>query len=266
VTALLLINPRSGSGGPTADDLADAARGRGVDVRVLREGDDAGELARSSGAEVLGMAGGDGSLAPVAAAALELGATFVCIPFGTRNHFARDAGLDRDDPLAALAAFDDGQVQRVDVGRVGDRLFLNNVSLGLYAQLVHEREHHRRRRNAFARVRALALTLRDRGRTQRFTIDGQAVRASVVLVANNAYAFDVLSIGERDRLDEGRLHLYVPHGLRRVTWEERSCTELTIDTDGHRVQAAIDGEPVELDTPLELRVEPAALRLLVPRG
>jgi diacylglycerol kinase family enzyme len=87
-----------------------------------------------------------------------------------------------------------------------------------------------------------------------------------VLVANNAYTFDVLSIGERERLDEGRLHLYVPHGLRRVTWEERSGTELTIDVDRHRVRAAIDGEPVELETPLEFRVEPGALRLLVPRG
>ena len=226
MTALLLINPRSGSGGPTADELAEAARRLGVDVRVLQEGDDAREIARSSGAEVLGMAG---------------------------------------DPLAALAAFDGGRERRVDVGRVGDRLFLNNVSLGLYAQLVHRREGHRRRRNAFARVRALALTLRDRGRTQRFTIDGQAVKARVVLVANNAYAFDVLSIGERERLDEGRLHLYVPHGIRRVTWDERSSTELTIDADGHRVRAAIDGEPVELDTPLEFRIEPAELRLLVPR-
>ena len=80
------------------------------------------------------MAGGDGSLAAVAEVAIEQDVPFVCIPFGTRNHFARDLGLDRDDPLAALAAFDGGVERRVDVGRVGDRLFLNNVSLGLYAR------------------------------------------------------------------------------------------------------------------------------------
>ena len=186
-------------------------------------------MARRAGADVLGMAGGDGSLAAVAEVALEQDVPFVCIPFGTRNHFARDLGLDRDDPLGALAAFD-GEERRIDVGRAGDRLFLNNVSLGLYAQLVHRREHHRRRREALARLRALALVVQDHRRTERFTIDGEPVRARVVLVSNNAYSLDLLSIGERERLDEGLLHLYVPHGFRRVTWEERSAPSFTIDS------------------------------------
>ncbi|NUT55084.1 MAG: hypothetical protein HOQ03_03760 [Thermoleophilia bacterium] len=263
---LLIVNPRSGTDSPSPEELIDAARERGVRVHVLEDGDDLQEIARSADAAALGMAGGDGSLAAVAEVALERDVPFVCIPFGTRNHFARDVGLDRDDPIAALAAFADGVERRVDVARANDRLFLNNVSLGIYARLVHRRERHRRRRDAFARLRALLLTLRDRRRTQRFTIDGQEVRARLVLVANNDYSLDLLSLGERERLDERRLHVYIPHGIRRITWEERSCTELEIGAPLPRVRTAVDGEPEELETPIRFRIEPAALRLLVPRA
>jgi len=264
-TGFLIVNPRSGKDSPGADELEAKAAQLGVVVHELGEDDDLVALARGADAPVLGMAGGDGSLGAVAGVAIERGLPFVCVPFGTRNHFARDAGLDRDDPLAALGAFVHGEERLVDVGRVGDRIFLNNVSLGLYARLVHRRERHRRRRAALARLRALALTLRDRGRTQHFTVDDRPVRAQVLLVANNPYTFDLLSLGERKSLDEGRLHLYVPHGLRRVTWDERSGTELEIDVPQHRVEAAVDGEPTVLETPLRFRIEPAALRLLVPR-
>lgn len=261
----LIVNPRSGTASPSADELRDAARARGVDVHSLAEGDDLQELARGADADVLGMAGGDGSLAAVAEVAIERDVPFVCIPFGTRNHFARDLGIDRDDPIGALAAFDDGVERRIDVGRAGDTLFLNNVSLGLYARLVHRREHHRRRDDALARLRALALTFKDRRRRQRFTIDGEAVRARLVLVANNDYSLELLSLGERERLDEGLLHLYVPHGLRRVTWDERTCEELEVGSPLPRIRAAVDGEPVELDSPVRFRVDPLALRVLVPR-
>ena len=260
----LIVNPRSGSDSPTADELRDAARSRGVRVHLLEEGDDLRELAQAAEADVLGMAGGDGSLAAVAEVAIEQDTPFVCIPFGTRNHFARDLGLDREDPIGSLAAFDEGVERRVDVARAGDRLFLNNVSLGLYARLVHRREHHRRRRDTLARLRALALTVQDRRRRQRFTIDGEHVRARLVLVSNNDYTLDLLSLGERERLDEGKLHLYIPHGFRRITWEERACTELEVGAPQPRLRTAVDGEPVELDTPVRFRIEPLALRVLVP--
>jgi diacylglycerol kinase family enzyme len=261
----LIVNPRSGEGSPSAEELRDAARERGIDVHFLAERDDLREVARRANADVLGMAGGDGSLATVADVALERDIPFVCIPFGTRNHFARDVGLDRDDPIGALAAFD-GEERRIDAGRVGDRLFLNNVSLGIYARLVHRRERRRRRREALARLRALVLTVRDRRRRQRFTIDGEPVRARLVLVANNDYSLDLLSLGKRERIDEELLYLYIPHGFRRINWEERSCTELEIGSPLPRVRAAIDGEPEELDTPLRFRIEPGALRLLLPRA
>ena len=261
----LILNPRSGAGSHDPEELRAAARERDIDVHFLAEGDELREVARRANADVLGMAGGDGSLATVADVAIEQEVPFVCVPFGTRNHFARDIGLDRDDPIGALAAFD-GVERQIDVGRVGEQLFLNNVSLGLYARLVHRREHGRRRREALARLRALALTVNDRRRRQRFTIDDKPVRARLVLVANNHYSLDLLSLGERERIDEGLLHLYVPHGFRRISWDERSCTELEIGSALPRVRAAIDGEPAELETPLQFRIEPGALRLLLPRA
>lgn len=263
---LLFVNPNSGKDEPTVDELTSAAGVLDVGVHVLEEKDDLGELARNADAEVLGMAGGDGSLAAVAQAAIERDLPFVCIPWGTRNHFARDVGLDGDNPLQALVAFRDGVERRIDVGRVGEQVFLNNISLGNYARLVHRRERRRQRRETFARLRALAISLRDRRRTEPFVIDGQPVRATVVLVANNEYKLDLFSIGERERLDEGTLAIYAANGLRRLRWTERKTPHLRIETRHRSARAAIDGEPAQLESPLELRIEPGALRLLVPAG
>lgn len=262
IGGLLLINPRSGSGGQSADELRAETEQRGIETHVLREGEEAAEVARRSSAGAIGMAGGDGSLTQVAEVVIETDRQFVVVPFGTRNHFARDLGLDRDDPIAALAAFE-GVERRVDVGRVNDDLFLNNVSLGVYAQLVHRREHHRRRRLQLARLRALSMLARA-PRPIGFTVDGDPVAARVLLVGNNAYSLELFSLGERKRLDEGLLHLYAAEGLLPTTWEERTGERFTIDTRSHRVRAAIDGEPEDFDTPLELRVDPKALRVLLP--
>jgi len=258
---VLLVNPRAGVARPSAGELQAEAERLGIRVRVLRPGDDVSDVARSAGADALGVAGGDGSLAPVAAVALEQDVPFVCVPFGTRNHFARDLGLDRDDPMGALAAFR-GRERRIDVGRVDGRLFLNNVSLGAYAHLVHRRERHRRRRQALAAARALLLASR-RGRL-RARIDGDPVDARVLLVANNAYRLDLFSLGERERLDEGLLHLYAARGLLPLTWEDEAATAFTIEVAGERVRAAADGEPLELESPVRLEIVPGTLRVLVP--
>jgi diacylglycerol kinase family enzyme len=261
---LLLINPRSGSGsGPSAEELREEAERRGIEARVLREDDDPVELARGAGAEVLGAAGGDGSVASVASVAVERELPFVCVPFGTRNHFARDLGLDVDDPVAALDAFR-GEERRIDVGRIGERRFLNNVSLGLYAALVHRRERHRRRREALARARALWLSLRERAGVWA-QLDGEPVRARVLLVANNAYDLSLFTVGERPRLDEGRLYAYAAEGWLPRHWRERSAASFTIEAPG-TLEAAIDGEPTHLEPPVELAIEPGALRVLLPRA
>ncbi len=261
----LIVNPSSGDDSPTADELRAEAEARGIDVHLLADGDDLQELASGAEADVLGMAGGDGSLAAVAEVAIERDLPFVCIPFGTRNHFARDVGLDRNDPLAALGAFaEDAVERRVDVGYAGDRLFLNNVSLGLYALLVHRREQRRRRREVLARLKALLLVLREHRGKDTFVIDGEPVAARVVLVACNEYSLDLLSIGEREQMDGGKLHLYVPHGFRRVSWDERGATELTLETPSPSTRAAVDGEPARLTSPVEFRVVPGALRVRLP--
>ena len=259
----LIVNPHSGDGG--ADELLEAAASRGITTHVLSPDDDVATLAREAEADALGMAGGDGSLAPVAAVAIERDLPFACIPFGTRNHFARDVGLDRDDPIGALDALVDGQERRIDVGRANDRLFLNNVSLGVYARLVHRREHHRRRSVTFARLRALGILATHR-EPLGITVDGEPITARVILVSNNAYELGVLSIGERERLDEGLLHLYAPLGVLRSSWEERSAQRFTIDAAAGRLRAAVDGEPEVLDTPIDFTIEARALRVLLPRS
>jgi diacylglycerol kinase family enzyme len=262
MSGFLVINPRSGTGHPNASDLRKEAERLGIETHVLDEGDDAAALARDADTP-LGMAGGDGSLAGVAEVAVERDVPLVVVPFGTRNHFARDLELDPDDPLGALRAFS-GRATRVDTGRVNDRLFLNNVSLGLYARLVRRREHHRRRSEAFARLRALGLLVRRPGPLG-VTIDGRPVEARVILVSNNRYELEPFSVGERERLDEGALHVYVAHGWLRGTWEEQSGERFTIDTRAGRIPAAVDGEPEELETPLRFEIRPQALRVLLPQ-
>jgi diacylglycerol kinase family enzyme len=261
--SFLVVNPRSGGARPASDELAAAAAERGIETHLLAPGEDAGALARDSGAGILGVAGGDGSLAAVAQAALETEAAFVCVPFGTRNHFARDIGLDRDDPLAALDSFSKGRERRIDVGRVGERLFLNNVSLGAYAGLVHRRERHRRRGEALARVRALLAVARNRHRLHA-RVSGEAVHARVLLVGNNRYELSLFTLGERERLDEGRLHLWTAPGLLPTTWDERDAERFRVELSQPRVSAAIDGEPTALAPPLEFASLPRALRVLVP--
>jgi diacylglycerol kinase family enzyme len=263
VAGFLLVNPRAGSRGPDAHELVAEAEKRGIEARILRRGEDAADLARAARAEVLGMAGGDGSLAPVAEVALERGLAFVVVPFGTRNHFARDVGLERDDPVSALDAFAGERERTIDVGRVDGTLFLNNVSFGLYARLVHRRERHRRRRDAFARLRALWLAARDRD-PEPIVLDGNPVRARILLVANNAYELDVLSVGERARLDEGKLHAYLAQDWWPRTWDERVGEAFRVGPPQGQLRAAVDGEPVVLESPVELRVEPAALRVRIP--
>jgi diacylglycerol kinase family enzyme len=257
----LIINPRSGDASPSVDELVAAAEERGIECHVLSHGDDAGALARAADADTLGMAGGDGSLAAVASVAVERDLPFVCVPFGTRNHFARDVGLDGDDFLAAF-----GGVERcIDVGRVNGRLFLNNVSLGLYADLVSRREHHRRRGDVLAGSRALKRLAREHHRL-RVQIDGEPFSTRVLLVANNRYELSLFNLGERLSLTEGRLHLYTSRGWFPTGWTEQQGARFVVSLEERVINAAADGEPIELQSPLEIECLPRALRLLMPRS
>jgi diacylglycerol kinase family enzyme len=219
----LVVNPGSG-GGKGLDKLLSAARALGIATARLGEPVD-------PEADVLGVAGGDGSLATVATVAIERDVPFVCIPFGTRNHFAHDAGLPTD-PVAALSAFDGGE-RRVDAARVNGRVFLNNVSLGAYAGLVHGR--------------VLA-----------------GLREPTFFVGNNRYAFHPFRLGARERLDEGVLQLRAARGVAPWRWENEVGPRFSLDPGRPNVRVAIDGEPVALDAPLEIESLPGALRLLTP--
>jgi diacylglycerol kinase family enzyme len=229
------------------------------------------------------MAGGDGSLAAVAAVERDL--PFVCIPFGTRNHFARDLGIDLEDPIAALGAFT-GSERRVDAGAVDGNVFLNNVSLGLYASFVHDPNQKTRNRFvAFLRMAPAALGKSRRPFDISFDADGRREHHSalVVLIANNDYRIESMAdLGERERLDEGLLHAYVIEAVSRraiVGLLFRTATgrleeaeglidlaarRLTVDLPHKRIHAAIDGEPVVLEAPLEFEVKPRALCVLLP--
>jgi diacylglycerol kinase family enzyme len=172
-----------------------------------------------------------------------------------------DLGVARRDVAGALEALTDGVERRIDIGEVNGRVFLNNVSLGVYARLVHRREHHRRRRQALARVRAWLALLTHR-EPLGITLDGVPVDARLVLVGNNAYVLDLPTIGARARLNEGILAVYVVQG----GVDERRGQRFVIDARAGRIGAAVDGEPEVLSTPIEFRVQPRALRLLVPPG
>src|SRR4249919_32453 len=136
---VLIINPKSGGGKAERFNLPEEARKRGVEPLLLERGDNLCELADravTQGADVIGMAGGDGSQALVASVAMQRDVAHICVPAGTRNHFALDLGLDRDDVVGALDAFTDGVERRVDLACVNDRIFVNNASLGVYARVI----------------------------------------------------------------------------------------------------------------------------------
>lgn len=282
------MNPRAGDESPTADELVAEAERLGIETHVLAPGDDAAVLAADAaerGAPTLGIAGGDGSLGAVAEVALGRDLPFVCVPFGTRNHFAGDLGLDCDDPLGTLAAFR-GEERRVDAASVGERTFLNNVSLGLYASLVHDPGHETKNRLAAA-LRMLPAAFGRERRPLELRLDTgdgpDQVCAFVLLVTNNDYALDAVSdLGARSRLDEGRLHVYVVEAVGRIRlvtlfaralagrarrvhgYVEYVVAELGAESSHRRIHTAIDGEPAVLTSPLRFEIRPKALRVLVP--
>ncbi len=285
----LLINPNSGGGKAQRLGLAEAATRRGIQVRVLEPGDDPQALAHAAvtaGADAIGVAGGDGSLGPVAAVAMQQNVPFVCVPTGTRNHFAHDLGLNRAKPLAALAAFT-GVERRVDAARVGDRVFLNNVSLGSYADMVREPGYRAHKLTTTRAVLPSALRGERAGLPVRVhDPEGRAHdQPLVLLVANNRYDLrHPFHLGARHQLDASVLHvaaLSATTGARfaallgRVAlgnyvagarWAEWTSTAVRVDAGVDRVPAGIDGEAAMLDTPMEFRTLPLALRVLVPPG
>jgi diacylglycerol kinase family enzyme len=275
---VLFMNPRSGGGKAEKFHLADEARKRGIEPVELKPGDDLPALvneAADDGADALAMAGGDGSQGAVAAIAIERRLPFACIPAGTRNHFALDLGVDRDDVVGALDAFVDGGERCVDVAEVNGRVFVNNVSLGVYATAVQKARYRG------AKLRTLLDTMPDlmgpRGSPPDLQWRGPRgmVRCSgrVLLVSNNTYRLGlVLGSGTRPRMDAGELGIAVVEGrveakgwrrlLPRRAWDTWSSPEFEVRS-ANGVPAGVDGEATVLHAPLRFFSRPAALRVRI---
>jgi diacylglycerol kinase family enzyme len=266
----LFVNPASGGGKAARAALADRARERGIGVTVL--GPDrslewlVGE-AVEGGADALGIAGGDGSLAIVAAAARTHGLPFVCIPAGTRNHFALDLGVDRHDLVGALEAFTDGVERVIDAGSVNGRLFLNNVSLGIYGEAVRQPAYRDAKARTLLETARRVLGPSEAAPDLRLVDDeGREHRnPAVVVVSNNPYALErTLAPGTRPRLDAGRLGVVVLDAPGSSLLLGRAWTATSVMVDGPGpVHAGIDGEAVDLSTPLDFEILPAALRVRI---
>jgi diacylglycerol kinase family enzyme len=280
----LIMNPRSGGGKVTRFGLKDKAEALGAEVAVL-EGPgtvDVGELARQAvadGADLLGVAGGDGTQALVAGVAAEHGIPLLVISAGTRNHFALDLGLDRDDPSRCLDALRNGVELHVDLGFIADRPFVNNASFGAYAAVVQSPAYRddkaRTTTDMLPRLLAGHQGPRLVARAGTVTIQGP----QAVLVSNNVYGMgDIAGLGRRARLDRGTLGLFAvtvtsavqaagllagthSRGLTRL-----AAPQIVVDADTAQIPVGVDGEALLLDPPVRCTVQPAALRVRVPRN
>jgi diacylglycerol kinase family enzyme len=271
---VLFVNPRSGEGRAEQAGLAEAARERGIETVVLEPGEDLGQLVRAAvgrGADGLAMAGGDGSQALVAAIAAEQDLPFACIPSGTRNHFALDLGVDRDDVVGALDAFRDGGERYVDLGEVNGRVFVNNVSLGVYAEAVGQDRYRGAKLRTL--LDTLAGTLGPEGEATELRWRDEhgepQTSTALVLVSNNVYKLGpTIGSGTRPRLDAGVLGVVDFHppvaGQRSqaARWRELAVPTLEIEAD-RPVPVGVDGEALTLEPPLRFRIRSRALRVRI---
>jgi len=278
---VLIVNPRSGDGKAARLNLAAEAGRRGIRPIVLEPGDDLRRLAEravADGADVLGMAGGDGSQAIVASVAMRHRIAYVCVPSGTRNHFALDLGLDRGDAIQALEAFTDGVERTVDLGQVNDRVFVNNASLGVYAQVVRTGAYRGAKMRTWGTL--LPDLLGPAANPSDLEFDGPGERRyaglPLVLVSNNPYRLTRLAReGGRPKLDTGRLGILAAQvrgaaprklgrlfGLGEVLEWSRADFEVRSAAE---VPVGLDGEALVLTPPLRFVSLPGALRVRLPR-
>lgn len=279
----LIMNPRSGGGKVERFALKEKAERLGARVVLLdpEEHQDVTALARAAvaeGADLLGVAGGDGTQALVAAVAAEHDLPFLVISAGTRNHFAMDLGLDRTDPSTCLDGLTDGVELHVDLGFAGDHPFVNNASFGAYAAVVQSPAYRDDKIGTTLELLPDLLT-RQRGPHLTARVGDTTLDApQAVLVSNNAYRTgDPAGLGRRRRLDSGRLGVLGvkvdsaaeaaalllapdPQGLVVL-----SAREAVVDADRTEIEVGVDGEALVLPTPVRCRIAPGALRVRVPR-
>lgn len=298
----VILNPSAGwlhgaSLGARRDQLARAFERGGLraDLRLVRAGEVQRAVweARVRGATVVFVGGGDGTLSAAAQVLAGTPTALGVLPLGTRNHFAADLGLPRDVE-AAVAAHAAGRIVRVDVGEVNGRVFVNNLSLGLYPSVVSDGARHHQHLGvpkgaalAFATLGALWRLPRVRVHVHApgHLEDHAGCEAPFVFVANNEYAFEAGRFGRRGALDRGELAVYWAPGLGRVGMALASVRALLSRRVGHHpaltkllvpavqltcprrhVEAALDGEVRRLRSPLRVRTRPGALRVIAPEA
>ncbi|NEB04089.1 diacylglycerol kinase [Streptomyces sp. SID13726] len=281
---VLIMNPKSGGGKVGKHGLAERAEALGARVILLDldSSPDPAALARQAvaeGADLLGVAGGDGTQALVAGVAAEHDVPFMVLAAGTRNHFAMDLGLDRDDPTSGLDALSDGVEIRVDLGDVAGRPFVNTVSFGTYAEIVQNPEY-RDAKTVTTLDRLPDLLAGGAGARLTATADDQRLQApQALLVSNNPYVLaDPLGVGRRSRLDGGELGVLSVRiegaaqaaelallGERASGITSLTSRRVTVEADTETIPVAVDGEALQLPQPVVCAVRPRALRMRVPR-
>ncbi|MFF2568565.1 diacylglycerol/lipid kinase family protein [Streptomyces sp. NPDC058084] len=287
--AVLLMNPRSGGGKVVRFGLVEKAEALGARVVLLGptgpdgEFPDVAELARAAvadGADLLGVAGGDGTQALVAAVAAEHDLPFLVISAGTRNHFALDLGLDRTDPARCLDALTDGEEVRVDLGDVSGRPFVNTVSFGVYADVVQRPEYRDAKAETALNLMPDLLT-GDAGRRFDARVGSTELSAQqALLVSNNPYASpDPFGTGgHRPRLDSGALGAIAirvesaaqaaelaVRGASSTGLNVLTARRVEVTSEADTLPVAVDGEALTLPTPITCSLRPRALRVVVPR-
>jgi diacylglycerol kinase family enzyme len=276
------MNPRSGGGKVGRFALQQRAEALGAEVALLdRPHTDVQQLARDAlarGADLLGVAGGDGTQALVAQVAAEHDVPFLVISAGTRNHFALDLGLDREDPSRCLEALRDGVEARIDLGEINGRPFVNNASFGAYAEIVDDPAYRDDKRGTTLATLPDLLSgqrgARIVGDADGLVIDGP----QALLISNNPYeAADLAGMGRRARLDRGTLGVIAVQvssarqavsllrAAHRKGLVQAEAREVLVRADATSVPVGIDGESVHLSTPVRCRVRPGALRVRLPR-
>jgi diacylglycerol kinase family enzyme len=280
----VIMNPRSGGGkvGKFALDTKAAALGAEVGLIAGPGQVDVAGLARQAvadGADLLGVAGGDGTQALVAGIAAEYGLPFLVISAGTRNHFAMDLGLDRERPDTGLDALTDGVELCLDLGLIGGRTFVNNASFGAYAQVVQSPAYRDDKRGTTLQMLPELLSGERGPRLVARIDDGVTIEApKALLVSNNPYELgDLAGLGRRARLDTGALGVIAvtvdnvaqavdllrgrrASGIRRFV-----AHKVVVEADADQIPVGIDGEAVMMTTPVRCSIRPLALRVRVPR-
>ena len=279
----LIMNPRSGGGKVTKFGLKEKAEKLGAEVALL-EGPgivDVAALARQAvadGTDLLGVAGGDGTQALVAGIAAEHGLPFLVISAGTRNHFALDLGLDREDPATCLDALTDGEELQVDLGIIGDRTFVNNASFGAYAEVVRSPAYRDDKRGTTLQMLPDLLKGHQGAHLSAQAAGTRIDGPQALLVSNDPYEMsDVAGLGRRARLDTGTLGVVairVDSARQAIELIRRghgkgltmlTTDEVIVDADAPEIPVGIDGETVMLPTPVHCTIRPRALRVLVPK-